>query len=344
MEKEIINTLMDLNGYSKFICDLFPNWEFVKDEMLLPDRKSGSGNGTVHIYLQTNNLAALQKCFPNYFSNKKRGLNIKDNDCPVVEHFCHVPNLVSMAAYTYQFFSCNDSVFNLIEYLKDVLAIEQNGFVKFESIFKLSTDNRPYFKQFNKKVFTRIVRSLFIGDKSAYRIRLYQNSSTGAVAAFWQIVQTNHSEYWISPDCISTSCEIDIDEVIDIKEKKDLAEASAQSALTANNTGQYEQQFRDYMKKKGRSAATIDNYAMVLNDVLPRLIRHHLDLSCETLFSTIDYGRLLDLENKLWISPPIREYDERGHRQLSAGFHRYLEFTQSLLSDEELATILFKNK
>ena len=43
MEKKLINTLMDANGYNEFVCDLFPDWEFVKDEMLLPERKTGTG-------------------------------------------------------------------------------------------------------------------------------------------------------------------------------------------------------------------------------------------------------------------------------------------------------------
>ena len=38
------------------ICDIFINWEDVKDEILLPDRKKGSGNGTVHIYLLEDNM------------------------------------------------------------------------------------------------------------------------------------------------------------------------------------------------------------------------------------------------------------------------------------------------
>lgn len=337
MEKRIINTLMELNGYDEFVCEFFPEWEYVKDEMLLPERKAGSGNGTVHVYLQQNNIASLEKCFQRYFSNKKRGQNIGDDECPIIEHYCFVANLVSLASTTYQYYGYNDQVFNLLDYLKEVLAMEQGGFIRFESIFKLSTDNRPYFKQFNKKVFTKIVRTLFIGGKSAYIISLYRNSSSGDVAAFWQLAQTIRSEYLIShgesyPSLISPT---HAEETIPSQEPVESMEESS------SETHQFEQPFRDYMLKKGRKVATIDNYVSVLNVILPRLIRENLDSSCLSLFDTAEYKYLLDLENKLWKCPAIHDYDERGHRQLSAGFHRYLEFAQSRLSDEELASILF---
>ena len=336
MEKRIINTLMELNGYNEYICEIFPHWEYVKDEMLLPERKAGSGNGTVHIYLQQNNLASLEKCFPRYFSNKKRGQNIGDDDCPVIEHFCFVPNLLCLASTTYQNYGYNDHVFNLLEYLKEVLAMEQNGFIRFESIFKLSTDNRPYFKQFNKKVFTKIIRTLFIGGKSAYRISLYRNSSSGDVATFWQLGQTLQSEYLITLENNNTSINspAHADEIITPKPEVCVEDSSLE-------THPFEQPFRDYLRNKGRKATTIDNYVTVLNVILPRLIRENLDSTCRSLFDTAEYKYLLDLENKLWKCPAIHDYDERGHRQLSAGFHRYLEFAQSRLTDEELAIILF---
>ena len=334
MEKKIIDTLMEVSGYDKFVCNIFQDWEFVKDEMLLPERKAGSGNGTIHVYLQSNNLASLEKCFPKYFASKKRGLNISDRDCPIVEHYCHVPNLVALASSTYLYYSCDKQVFDLIEYLKDVLAIEEGGLIKFESIFKLSTDNRPYFKQFSKKVFTRIIRTLFIGEVSAYKISLYQNSSNGEIAAFWQIGQALSAEYIIQTNNGDKSTDEPIPDMIEEKAPLDIPEPSI-------SHGSLEPAFREYMLNKGKKPATVDNYVTVLDVILPRLIREHMDPKCQTLFFTADYRYLLDLENKLWKCAPIRDYDERGHRQLSAGFHRYLEFAQSLLSDEELAALLF---
>lgn len=337
MEKQTINTLMEANGYNEFVCDLFPNWEYVKDEMLLPERKSGTGNGTVHVYLQQENMDPLTKCFSSYISRYKRGQKIEDEECPVVTHFCQVSNLVTLASSTYQYYECNDLTFNLIDYLKELLAYEQDGFFRFESIFKLSTDDRPYFKQFSKKLFTRIIRSLFISGKSAYKISLYRNSSNGETAAFWEIGHSVSSEFFISPSMLIPRTEDNLDNqatesVIDTIENND------NSSLESLSN---KERFVQYMKSLGRKQSTIENYITVLETILPRLIRENLDPSCKSLFDTIDYSYLLSLENQLWKCGPIQEYNLAGHNQLSAGFHRYKDFAQSLLSDEELGKILF---
>ena len=99
--------------------------------------------------------------------------------------------------------------------------------------------------------------------------------------------------------------------------------------------------FIQYMKSLGRKDSTIENYTTVLDTILPRLIREYLDPSCNSLFDTVDFSYLLELENKLWRCGPIQEYNLAGHNQLSAGFHRYKDFAQSLLSDEELGEVLF---
>lgn len=48
---EKYKTIMNEMGYNHLVCDIFDNWEDVKDEILLPERKDGSGNGTVHVFL-----------------------------------------------------------------------------------------------------------------------------------------------------------------------------------------------------------------------------------------------------------------------------------------------------
>ena len=50
MEKIYLNKAREF-GYDQLICDIFDNWENVKDEILIPERKSGSGNGTIHVFL-----------------------------------------------------------------------------------------------------------------------------------------------------------------------------------------------------------------------------------------------------------------------------------------------------
>lgn len=337
MEKKLINTLMEANGYNEFVCNLFPDWEFVKDEMLIPERKTGTGNGTVHIYLQQENLNPLTKCFSSYISSYKRGQKLGDDECPSVTHFCQVSNLISLASSTYQYYGCNDLAFNLVEYLKELLAYEQDGFFRFESIFKLSTDDRPYFKQFSKKLFTRIIRSLFISEKSAYKISLYRNSANGETATFWQIGHFIPSDYIFSSALVIPNQ--DIDKPVVPSELKN--EVPSKSSFEQSDASSNKAMFVNYMKGLGRRQSTIDNYITVLETILPRLIRENLDPTLMSLFDTVDYSYLLDLENKLWKCGPIQEYNLSGHNQLSAGYHRYKDFVQSLLSDEELGKILF---
>ena len=38
-------------GYDHLVCDIFSDWEEAKDEILPQDRKNGSGNGTIHVFL-----------------------------------------------------------------------------------------------------------------------------------------------------------------------------------------------------------------------------------------------------------------------------------------------------
>ena len=332
MVNKTIDTLMEANGYDEFVCDLFQDWEFVKDEMLIPERKTGSGNGTVHIYLLQSNLMYLQRCFPDYVTNMRLGQNISDDDCPVVEHFCQVSNLVALASYTYHYLGCNELSFNLIDYLKELLALEQNGFLRFESVFKLSTDERPYFKRFSKKVFTRLVRVLFIGEKTAYRIKLYRNSRKGTVAAYWNIGLTIPSPFVISSDSLHPESMFSNDEEVNDPASSD----SKNSDPVSNLAG-----FKDFILSSGKKESTFNGYVQALDKILPRLIRENLDPSFGSVFDTVDLLTLLDMENTLWKCGPIREYDETGHRQLSAGFHRYLEYAQTLVSDEELGKILF---
>ena len=64
------NDKMESVGFNQLVCDIFLNWEDVKDEILLPDRKIGSGNGTVHVFLGAAD-ADLHKEFASLVSLKK---------------------------------------------------------------------------------------------------------------------------------------------------------------------------------------------------------------------------------------------------------------------------------
>lgn len=330
MENSNIDSLMLLNGYQTKVCDLFKEWEFVKDEMLLPDRKNGSGNGTVHVYLQQNNLDIFKNCFEDYLRNRQRGQNISDEDCPTVEHFCLASNLIGAACLTYHNLGCDDTKFNFISYVKDVLVLEECNMVKFSSIFKLSTENRPYFKQFTKSIFTKIIRSLFIGNKSAYKISLYYNPIDKKVAAFWQIGQALNADFIIpNPSFLFTDKEAPII-------NKKASKKNNNTPIMPTRDG-----FIAYLDRKGRSNSTKNNYISALSVTLPHYIREELKEDCNSIFDITDYAELLRLDNELWKNDVIAQNNRDNHQQLSAGFHRYIDYIESTLSDEELAKILF---
>lgn len=66
------NDKMKSVGFDQLVCDIFLNWEDVKDEILLPDRKVGSGNGTVHVFLGAAD-AELRKEFSSYYTAVENG-------------------------------------------------------------------------------------------------------------------------------------------------------------------------------------------------------------------------------------------------------------------------------
>lgn len=88
-------------GYNQFVCDIFLNWEDVKDEILLPDRKKGSGNGTVHVFLGAADTE-LRKEFPNYYKAVTDG---EDTSVGVIKitHYFTKSNVLSMLGYVCQY-------------------------------------------------------------------------------------------------------------------------------------------------------------------------------------------------------------------------------------------------
>lgn len=177
-------------GYTKFVCDIFPKWEDVKDELLMPDRKSGTGNGTIHVFLGAADNE-LRKEFPEYYSAVANGEN-PSTHAVHVKHFFLASNLVSLIGYICQYdlkrnISFTDEVRDILEYLDSSQL--KNGLLETSSLFKLSTGSsklRPYFKQFESTgVFTKLVRKILLPN-SSYKISLYKNDN-GEYAAFWLI-------------------------------------------------------------------------------------------------------------------------------------------------------------
>ena len=82
MDISKINEIMASRGYSNFVGAIFQDWEFVKDEVLLPNRKIGSGNGTSHIYLLEDNMTIFRKCFSEYIDKVSANVPLSEDQCP----------------------------------------------------------------------------------------------------------------------------------------------------------------------------------------------------------------------------------------------------------------------
>lgn len=195
--EDFYNSKMLSFGYKHFVCDLFANWESVKDELLLSERKTGTGNGTIHVFLGQNNYEILKKCFPAYFESVENH-GSTDEDAPVIKHFFSCSNVISMLGFTYEYLYKENSTTNSInEFTRTFFDYIENNkpkdYLETESSFKLATGNnqlRPYFKLFEKNgAFTTLIRKLLIPD-SAYRIGLYRNDD-GQYAAMWLVGFTN---------------------------------------------------------------------------------------------------------------------------------------------------------
>ena len=189
MEKIYLNKVSEF-GYNQLICDIFDNWENVKDEILIPERKTGSGNGTIHIFLGAAD-AQLRNEFPAYYDSVEKG---EDPSLQAIEvkHYFLISNIISMTGYVGQYYYQSGENFttpirDVLEGLKEYH--NEAGMVSTNSLFKLSigaNKPRPYFKQFeNDGVFTKIIRKILLPN-SSYKISLLKNDE-GEYAAFWLI-------------------------------------------------------------------------------------------------------------------------------------------------------------
>jgi MoxR-like ATPase len=216
--------ILDRLGYNHLVCDIFANWENVKDEILISERKSGTGNGTIHVFLGAAD-EYLRNEFSNYYSAVEAGEN-PETQAVSIKHYFLASNLISMLGYVSQYYyhkheSFADEISNTLSLIdSNVLS---NGLLETSSLFKLSTGSnklRPYFKQFDSNgIFTRLVRKLLLPN-SAYKIYLLKNN-TGQYAAFWLIgfnyltdFEANSNVELIKPQNNQQNFFIDIDTVI----------------------------------------------------------------------------------------------------------------------------------
>ncbi len=187
MEQSYNNKMKEL-GYNQLVCDIFIDWEDVKDELLIPERKSGSGNGTIHVFLGKAD-EQLRKEFASYYSVVEEGEDPSHNAVNV-KHYFLKSNVISMLGYLCKY--CYDRQENLDNQVKSLLSYLQsiraeNGLIATNSLFKLSTGAsklRPYFKQFDSDgIFSKLIRRILLPN-SAYKISLFKNNSS-EYAAFW---------------------------------------------------------------------------------------------------------------------------------------------------------------
>lgn len=200
---EKYDKLMAQKGYTESLIQFYPTWEFVKDEIVITERKEGEGNGTLHIFLLHSNLSKLQTIYPDYFAKLKQG-RVEDKDCPKIKHFVKVSNLLSIVSHTYhqlikQGKEKTDKL-KIDEYIKALKDYKEEDELSFTSLFKMATEDRPYFKQFDGSVFGSAVRLLFIPKISSYQIKLYRNPATGETATFWLLGYKGLDDDFIDPD------------------------------------------------------------------------------------------------------------------------------------------------
>lgn len=190
-------------GYTHLVCDLFGSWENVKDEILLPERKEGSGNGTVHVFLG-NADNELRQEFASYYDDVTNGANPSDGAIEV-KHFFSPNNVISMLGHICKYYydkneDAGSTIPNILAALNN--APDESGLIYTTSYFKLSEGSsklRPYFKQFDRNgIFHTVIRPLLTAE-SSYKISLYKNDE-GEYAALWLIGFDDFSDFEASSD------------------------------------------------------------------------------------------------------------------------------------------------
>ena len=335
MELIEIDNLMSAHGYPIPIGAIFPNWELVKDEVLLPSRKNGSGNGTVHIYLLEDNLKMLKECFSAYFQSHTQSTPCSELVCPKIEHFVQTCNLITLADFAYRYYNYDSQIFNYNDYINKVLFLDDNGFVSFSSIFKLSSENRPYFKQFDKESFGRIVRYVFISQVTAYKLYLYSDSAKQNYAVFWMLGMKAKCPYLVTEKDTTASHSNERLSIPKEENPSPLISAGTStkyydivSEVSMNygyaNSEQRKQAFINYMHSQGKAGRTTTGYIRSLSVLLPNVLTEVYGTSHPSIFEISDMEILKGIDYKLFNDEPMIEHNHKWHRSLSAALHTYI--------------------
>ena len=173
------NDKMSQLGYNQLVCDIFIDWENVKDEILISERKKGSGNGTIHVFLGAADNE-LRKEFVSYYDAVESGQDTSEGAVEVTHYFL-ISNVISMLGYVCKYLhenneDINSFVLNILDSIDKYP--NEAGLLRTSSLFKLSVGSnklRPYFKQFESDgVFTKLIRQMLLPN-SSYKVSLYKN-------------------------------------------------------------------------------------------------------------------------------------------------------------------------
>ena len=311
---------MSNRGYTKAIGAIFSSWELVKDEILLPNRKAGSGNGTVHIYLLEDNMNIFKECFPEYIKKFSVSPESAEKDCPVIQHFVLTSNILTVAGFAYNHYRCDANVFNYSEYVNKVMKQDDNGMLVFNSLFKLSTEDRPYFKQFDKAIFGKIIRYIFVPKKTAYKLYLYSDEEYKNFAVFWIIGQETDDTYIVNA---SEDLKVDTHQ-----RESQVVDKAAISGTEPENVkmslDDVVAAFTSYMQEKDKSEKTISSYISNLNNLIPKAQKMLDGKNHPSPLTITDLNKLKAIDKMLWNNPEIVEWNRKEHNRASAALHIYI--------------------
>jgi SOS-response transcriptional repressor LexA len=319
MEQTKIDEFMRSRGFTKAIGPIFSEWEFVKDEILLPDRKEGSGNGTVHIYLLEDNMTIFRQCFSEYIEAFSKDPKESENLCPHVAHFVMTSNVLTVAGFAYMHYKCDANMFNYENFVHKVMRNDDDGMIAFESLFKFTTENRPYFKQFDKEVFSKIIRYVFVPRKTAYKIYLYSDDDFKNFATFWLIGQIPDSTF-----IVDTHPQTEAKAINNVK--TDNQEKESQPVCTPEDV---KQRFIAFIISTGLPLKTAKAYAGNVKNMIP-IAQKMLDgQDHPSPFTITNIEELKSIDKALWTNEEVLKWNVEKHHRASAAFRMYIKMFQT---------------
>lgn len=336
MELTKIDELMRSRGYTKAIGPIFSEWEFVKDEILLPDRKEGSGNGTVHIYLMEDNMDIFNQCFSDYVETFSRNPKESEDVCPHIAHFVMTANVLTIAGLAYLHYKCDSNIFNYANFVHKVMRNDDDGMIAFESLFKFTTENRPYFKQFDKDVFGKIIRYVFVPKKTAYKIYLYSDEELKNFATFWVIGQMPDSTFIIDSEANAET------RTIDIESCRDRCQDGLDKPVCTPDD--VKQRFINYVVSSGLPLRTAKAYAGNVKNMIPVAMKMLDGQDHPSPFTITDVEELKRIDGMLWSNDAISKWNVEKHHRASAALHMYIKMfedsPETPKDDQKIAKVI----